>query len=455
MPSSILVVEDEKNTRDGLVMALMDEYEVFEARDAQEAFRLMDAEVFDVVLTDLKMAGKSGMYVIDKALSLPNKPICIMMTAYGTVEVAVEAMKRGAYDFLTKPVSLEKLEILIKRGLRSRSLEEENVELHQRLDEKYSFEGMIGNSAALKKAMADVKQVAKSNTTVLLLGETGTGKELFAQMIHQKSKRSRKPFIAVHCAALSANLLESELFGHEKGAFTGASEKRAGRFELADGGTLFLDEIGEIDASTQVKLLRFLEAKTFERVGSSTPIAVDVRLVCATNRDLEAMVQKGAFREDLYYRLNVVTVALPSLRDRSEDIPLLVEHYIDKFSKENGVVSARVTADGMEALRNYDWPGNIRELRNFCENLVVMKPGKLVNKLDLDPKFTGEIISVKKGLKRPVEKTFSKEDNEKRLLAEALKQARGNRTEAAKLLGISRRTLHRRLDRWPELEDVG
>lgn len=454
MPSSILVVEDEKNTRDGLVRALGDEYEVYEARDAQEAFRLMESEVFDVVLTDLRMAGKSGMYVIDKALGLPNKPICIMMTAYGSVETAVEAMKRGAYDFLTKPVSLEKLEILIKRGLRSKSLEEENVELYQRLDEKYSFEGMIGSSPALKRALADVKQVARSTATVLLHGETGTGKELFAQMIHQHSKRSRKPFIAVHCAALSSNLLESELFGHEKGSFTGATETRAGRFEMANSGTLFLDEIGEIDASTQVKLLRFLESKTFERVGSSVPITVDVRLVCATNRDLEAMVRNGSFREDLFYRLNVVTVSLPSLREREEDIPVLVEYYIDKFSKENGVESARVSVDGMEALKRYSWPGNIRELRNFCENLVVMKPGRRITEFDLDPKFTGEVISIKKSPKRTIEKKYGKEDNEKRLVAEALKQACGNRTEAARLLGISRRTLHRRLDKWPELEEL-
>ncbi|MEM7674024.1 MAG: sigma-54 dependent transcriptional regulator, partial [Verrucomicrobiota bacterium] len=324
MSASLLIVDDEKHTREGLGLALEDKYEVFLAANAQEAFNLMDSEEFDVVLTDLRMAGKSGLTVIDRCLKMSPSPICIMMTAYGTVDSAVKAMKRGAFDFMTKPVNLEKLEILVARALESRNLKQENTELHERLDKRYQFSSIIGNSDALARVIDRVKQVAPTKATVLVTGETGTGKELIAQAIHQNSDRARAAFIAVNCAALAANLLESELFGHEKGAFTGASEKRIGRFESADGGTLFLDEIGEIDASTQVKLLRFLENKQFERLGSSKPIEVDVRLVFATNRDLETMVRKGDFREDLYYRLNVVGIHLPPLRDRKEDLILLL-----------------------------------------------------------------------------------------------------------------------------------
>ncbi|MGB0745189.1 MAG: sigma-54-dependent transcriptional regulator, partial [Opitutales bacterium] len=290
MPATILVVDDEKNTREGLGLALEEDYDVYMASGAEEAFNLMEAETFDVVLTDLRMAGKSGLSVIDKAIKLPNRPICIMMTAYGNVETAVEAMRRGAFDFLTKPVSLEKLDMLVKRALKSRTIEEENVVLHERLDKKYSFGGIVGNSPRLTDVLDKVRLVAPSKATVLLEGETGTGKELIAQAIHQNSERSRQAFVPVHCAALAANLLESELFGHEKGAFTGATERRIGRFEAADGGTLFLDEIGEIDASTQVKLLRFLQEREFERVGGDQTIRVGVRVVAATNKDLKHLV---------------------------------------------------------------------------------------------------------------------------------------------------------------------
>ena len=283
MPATILIVDDEKNTREGLSIALEEEYDVYMASGADEAFNLMEAETFDIVLTDLRMAGKSGLKVIDRAITLPNRPICIMMTAYGNVETAVEAMRRGAFDFLTKPVSLEKLEILIKRALQSRQIEAENVVLHERLDKKYSFDGIVGDSPGLIDVLDKVKLVAPSKATVLLEGETGTGKELIAQAIHQNSNRARQAFVPVHCAALAANLLESELFGHEKGAYTGATERRIGRFEAAGGGTLFLDEIGEIDSATQVKLLRFLETRSFERLGSSKPIQVDVRLVLHTD----------------------------------------------------------------------------------------------------------------------------------------------------------------------------
>ena len=454
MPATILIVDDEKNTREGLGLALEEEYEVYMVSGAEEAFNLMEAETFDVILTDLRMAGKSGLKVIDRAITLSNRPICIMMTAYGNVETAVEAMRRGAFDFLTKPVSLEKLEILIKRALQSRQVEAENVVLHERLDKKYSFDGIVGNSPGLTDVLDKVKLVAPSKATVLLEGETGTGKELIAQSIHQNSNRARQAFVPVHCAALAANLLESELFGHEKGAYTGATERRIGRFEAADGGTLFLDEIGEIDASTQVKLLRFLETRSFERLGSSKSIKVDLRLVCATNRNLAEMAKSGEFREDLLYRLNVITIHLPPLRDRQEDLPLLLNHYINYFAEENELPPVELADGAVRLLCAYRWPGNIRELRNFCENTVVLKRGNTVTEYDLDSKYHNqdEAPSFTQPQALPAGPTLSKEENEKRLLRNALIKANGNRTHAAELMGISRRTLHRKLIQWPELD---
>ena len=296
--------------------------------------------------------------------------------------------------------------------------------------------------------------MAPSKATVLLEGETGTGKELVAQAIHQNSNRARQAFVPVHCAALAANLLESELFGHEKGAYTGASERRIGRFEAAGGGTLFLDEIGEIDSATQVKLLRFLETRSFERLGSSKPIQVDVRLVCATNRNLAEMAKRGEFREDLLYRLNVITIHLPPLRERSEDLPLLLNHYIDSFAEENELPPIDLTEGAIKVLRDYSWPGNIRELRNFCENTVVLKRGNELTEYDLDSKYhnQSETSTDDEPQSLSSSPTLRKEENEKRLLRNALIKVNGNRTHAAELMGISRRTLHRKLIKWPELD---
>ncbi len=437
------------------MQAFEDEYDVYLARSADEAFNLMEEEAFDVVLTDLKMAGKSGLKVIDRALTLRNRPVCIMMTAYGSVETAVEAMKRGAFDFLTKPVNLEKLEILIQRALKSRKIEEENLHLHERLDAKFRFDSFVGESRALRDVIERVKLVAASRATILIGGETGTGKELVAQAIHQNSDRSKGPFVAVHCAALPPTLLESELFGHEKGAFTGATERRIGRFEAADGGTLFLDEIGEIDHTTQVKLLRFLEQRTFERVGGMKPIKVDVRLVTATNRHLEELVREGDFREDLFYRLNVVRIDIPSLRERREDIPVLLKHYIDHYAAENNLPPVTLEAGAMRLLTQYDWPGNVRELRNLAENLVILHRGGRVTEYDLDGKFRGETgTGTDRTESTPLSNPLSVQENEKKLLRSALLEARGNRSKAARLMGISRRTLHRKLAQWPELDVV-
>ncbi len=451
MLPSLLIVDDEKHTREGLQEAFEESYDIYLAENADEAFNLLNSEAFDVVLTDLRMAGKSGMKVIDKALSLPRKPIVIMMTAYGSVETAVEAMKRGAYDFLTKPVNLEKLELLIQRALKSRNLETENRDLHQRLDEKFRFENIVGNSPRLKEVLERVKLVAPTRATVLIEGETGSGKELIAQAIHQNSDRNRAPFVAVHCASLHTSLLESELFGYEKGAFTGATERRMGRFEAADGGTLFFDEIGEVEASTQVKLLRFLESRTFERLGSVKPISVDVRMLAATNRDLAAMVREGTFREDLYYRLSVVRITMPGLRERRDDIPVLLDHFIKRLARENQLSPPEFDKEAMQALCAYNWPGNIRELRNFAENAVILHRGGRVTKYDLDARFLGG-ENAADAVAALTRNPLSVEENEKRLMRSALVEAKGNRTKAAQLLGISRRTLHRKLQTWPELD---
>ena len=471
MVPSVLIVDDEKHTREGLQQALADAYDISIAASADEAFNLMDAQPFDAIVTDLRMPGKSGLKVIDKALALPNRPAVLMMTAYGNIETAVDAMKRGAVDFLTKPVNIERLEVLLQRALKTKTLEVEVQQLHERLDAKFSFEGIIGTSDKLQAVIERVRLVAPSRATILIEGESGTGKELIAQAVHQASPRSRAPFIAVHCAALSESLLESEIFGHERGAFTGASERRIGRFESADGGTLFLDEIGEISPSTQVKLLRFLETKSIERVGGSKPLDLDVRLVAATNRPLDQLVREGKFREDLFFRLNVVRIGMPALRERPEDIPLLLAHFIKIFSDENGVPPITLEAGALRTLQTYPWPGNIRELRNFCENAVVLRRGGSFTEYDLEPKYrttalpapgnsssAGSAAASSSGrpastpVALPSAGSLSVEDNEKRLLREALIKARGNRTLAAKLMGVSRRTLHRKLDQWPELD---
>ncbi len=454
MVPSVLIVDDEKHTREGLQQALQENYDVSVAGSADEGFNLMDAQEFDVIVTDLRMPGKSGLKVIDKALTLGNKPAVIMMTAYGSIDSAVEAMKRGAVDFLTKPVNIERLEILIQRALKTKTLEVEVKQLHERLEEKFSPDGIVGTAPKLKELIEKVKLVAPSKATILIEGETGTGKELIAQAIHQASPRAQASFMPVHCAALPATLLESELFGHERGAFTGATERRIGRFESADGGTVFLDEIGEIGPEIQVKLLRFMETKSFERIGSTKTITVDVRLVAATNRNLEQMVKEGKFREDLFFRLNVVRLTTPSLRERAEDIPLLLEHFIKQFSKENGYEPVTVEAGALRYLQSYAWPGNIRELRNFAENTVVLQRGGSLNEFGLDAKYRGEAPGAPVLSSPAPSNPLSVEENEKRLLREALIKAHGNRTKAAGFLGISRRTLHRKIAEWPELDVV-
>ena len=394
---TVLIVDDEKNTREGLRLSLEDEFDVYVAADAAGALDVLGGESVDVLVTDLRLGADDGMELIDKALAMPSKPVCIMMTAYGSVDTAVEAMKRGAYHFVTKPVNLDELDLLIKRAIATRSLAEENVQLKKQVERKFTISNILGRSPAMQPVFETVEQVAPTRATVLIDGENGTGKELVAKAIHNLSGRPKGKLVTVHCAALSPQLLESELFGHEKGAFTGATEKRIGRFEQADGGTLFLDEIGEIDPAVQVKLLRVLGERTFERVGGNAPIDIDVRLLAATNRDLERQVADGKFREDLFFRLNVIRVTLPPLRERSEDIPLLADAFLSEFAEENGREVKELTSEAMRALINHPWPGNVRELRTAIEHGVVMCNGPKITLRHLPASVRGRRESRTRG----------------------------------------------------------
>jgi two-component system response regulator AtoC len=453
MQPTILIVDDEKHTRDGLRQLLENQYDVYVAADIAGAMDVLEREHVDLLLTDLRLAGDDGMQLIERALKMPHPPICIMMTAYGSVDTAVEAMKRGAYDFVTKPLNLDKVEILIARALQSRKLEQENRSLREQVDERYGLENILGESPALREVLDVIRQVAPSSANVLLEGESGTGKELAAHAIHHLSRRNRAKFVVVHCAALSPQLLESELFGHEKGAFTGASERRIGRFEQANGGTIFLDEVGEIDASTQVKLLRVMsEQHAFERVGGNQTLHADVRVIAATNKNLEKLVQEGKFRDDLFFRLNVVRITMPPLRDRKDDIPLLVRSFLLHFCKANDKSLLEITGDAMNALLTYNWPGNVRELRTAIEHAVVMATGTKITVRDL-PSAVRQAAgaSLPRGIspsKAYGEKTspLDLHETERKLILQALATTNGNVTAAAKKLGISRRTLHRKIN---------
>ncbi len=440
---SILIIDDERGTREAMGKFLRPDYDVTLAEDGEIGINLLNKNHYDLILSDICMEpGPSGLDVLAASLKRNPPPPCILFTAYGSIETAVDAVKKGAFDFVTKPVNFDRLEIIIRRALESVQLKEENTELKRRLGSSFGIKGMIGNSPKMKNIIETIEQVAPTRTTVLISGESGTGKELVAQAIHQCSGRTGK-FIPVHCAALPENLLESELFGHERGAFTGAVEMRKGRFELAEGGTIFLDEIGEIPLHVQVKLLRVLENRAFERVGGTETIVTDARVVTATNRDLKQMVERGEFREDLFYRLDVVSLEIPPLRERREDIPLLVKHYLDLFAKENGK-DIGIAETAMASLCAYNWPGNIRELRNCVERMVVLCRGKMID-IDNVP------VDIREGVTPGIAKTVlaqpscDLECNEKMLIERALNECRGNRTKAAEKLGISRRTLHRKL----------
>ena len=447
---AILIVDDERNTREGLERALSDRYEVLLAEDAPKAIQILESRPVDVLLTDLRMPGVDGMSLLRRALSLTNPPVCIVMTAYGSIENAVQAMQAGAYHYITKPVNLDELELVLQRALASRRIEAENVNLREQLDKKFGLENIVGTSPAIAQVYEIVQQVAPTRATVLISGETGTGKELIAHAIHNLSPRKNAPFIAVHAAALSPTLLESEMFGHEKGAFTGAVERRSGRFELADGGTLFLDEVSEIDPAIQVKLLRVLEERAFERVGGVKTLNVDVRLIAATNRDLKKLVSEGKFRDDLFYRLSVVTIVLPPLRERREDIPLLVNKFLKQSATENNKDVREITQEAVNVLMAYDWPGNVRELRNTIEQMVVLARSERLTLRDVPAAIRGGADLTKISVVRT---GMTVEEAERQLIVQALKEMRGNRTRAAQKIGMSRRTLHRKLKKYG-LEDL-
>ncbi|MFT4548080.1 MAG: two-component system response regulator AtoC [Verrucomicrobiales bacterium] len=449
--STVLIVDDEKNTRDGLRRWLEDDFDVYVAADAAEAKEVLKGTPVDVMVTDLRLGADDGMQLIEHALGLARAPICIMMTAYGSVDTAVEAMKRGAYDFVTKPLNMDALEILIKRALKTRGIEEENVSLKRQVEDKFVVSNIIGEAAAMRPVFDTIEQVAPTRATVMISGESGTGKELVAHALHNLSGRPKSKLVIVHCAALSPQLLESELFGHEKGAFTDAREKRIGRFEHADGGTLFLDEIGEIDAATQVKLLRAIGERTVERLGSNQPIKVDVRVIAATNRDLKKEVAEGRFREDLFYRLNVVRIHMPPLRDRKEDIPILANTFLQEFAKENRREVSEFTSEAMRSLIAHQWPGNVRELRTAIEHGVVMCNGPKITLRHLPESVReeGNGMEVSAGgsgaRAGSAAGDLDLEASERRMIERALERTDGNRSKAAELLGISRRTLQRKL----------
>ena len=445
---TVLIVDDEKPTREGLRAALEDRYDVYIAEDGASAIRLLEEDPFDVMLTDLRMPGVGGLALLKRAKSLSKPPICILLTAYGSEEMAVDAMRHGADDYIAKGrLQIDELEMRIARALRSQKLETENRELRTQIDTKFGIENVIGQSPAMQEIFELVQQVAPARASVLVLGESGTGKELIAQAIHNLSPRAKQPLVTVHCAALSPTLLESELFGHEKGSFTGAHERRIGRFEQANGGTLFLDEIGEIDPAIQVKLLRFLGERTFERVGSGTTQTADVRLIAATNRDLETEVAEGNFREDLFFRLRVVEIRMPNLRDRGTDILLLANAFLKEFAQENAKPIDALHPDATEALMNHPWPGNVRELRTAIEHAVVLCRSSQVTMRALPPSVRGDTPAIPHHQAKDMlgKKTLTVGDAEKALIIRALKESKGNRTEAAKKIGMSRRTLHRKL----------
>ena len=447
MNFTILIIDDEKNIREGLSAALeLDGYSVKLAANGAEGLALIEKGDIDLVITDLRMPGISGEEVLAKVRGeSPGIPV-IVLTGHGSIDTAVDAMRNGAYDFLTKPLSLDRLSLIVKRALAGRELEIRHSSLQQELDAKASFESIIGKSAEMQRIFQMVRKAADSKASVLITGESGTGKELIANALHNLSPRKSNPFIKVHCAALSETLLESELFGHEKGAFTGAAARKRGRFELANTGTIFLDEIGEINQNVQIKILRVLQDKRFERVGGEETLEVDVRVIAATKRNLEEEIAQGRFREDLFYRLNVVHIQVPPLRDRKDDIPLMLNAFLDEFNRENNKSITGFDSRSRSALYKYDWPGNIRQLRNCVESAVVMCSGNEITLEDLPPTVRGAAES--NVIQVPVGITMA--EAEKIIIQQNLASNQGNKTKTADILGIGRKTLHRKLEEYGE-----
>lgn len=451
MKFTLLVIDDEKNIREGLAADFeMDGYDVKIAANGDEGLEFLSKGDIDLVITDLRMPGTSGEDVLKKVTrEMPGIPV-IVLTGHGSIDAAVSAMQNGAYDFLTKPLNLEHLELVVKRALKGRELSLQHQELLSEVKSK-SSDNMIGKSPSLQKVNNLINKVADSKISILITGESGVGKEVVADAIQQKSSRRDKPFIKVHCAALSESLLESELFGHEKGAFTGAETLHKGKFELADGGTIFLDEIGEINPGVQVKLLRVLQEKKFERVGGEKTIEVDVRVISATNKTLEDEVKQKHFREDLYFRLKGIEIMVPPLRERKDDIPLLLNNFLLKYNKENNKNIKGFSNSAKNILFNYDWPGNVRELQHCVESAVVMASGDEIQAEDLTIKLEDKKNS--SGILVPY--GISLEDAEKMIILENLESNNGNKTKTADILKIGRKTLHRKLNEYGLVTSFG
>ena len=448
-PIQVLVVDNDEPHAEAMAESLVKVgYECSVAHSGDEALAMLEKAAYEIVVTDLVMPGQTGglELLAESKERLPDAEV-ILVTGHGTVESAVEAMRRGAFNYLLKPLDLGQLRAVVDNAGRSQHLRRANLELRKRLDEKFGFEGVVGNSEPMRAVIERLSRVAPTDASVLIQGDTGSGKELVAQAIHQNSPRKERPFVALNCGALSENILESELFGHVKGAFTDAAHDRVGKFEYADGGTLFLDEVGDMPLATQIKLLRVLESGEITRVGSNETQQVDVRILSATNRNLETAIQEGTFREDLYHRLKVVTVRLPRLVERREDIPLLVDHFVKLHGKRHHKKVKSVSSAARRRLLAYDWPGNVRELRNAVESMVVVDLDGVLDLDDLPEQFSSGAADVADGggsaLADLVGKTIS--ELEGIFIAETLKVTSGNREEAAGMLGIGERTLYRKI----------
>jgi two-component system, NtrC family, response regulator AtoC len=447
--STILVVDDEKNAREGLKQFLLDaHYDALDASSGSEALDIVKQAKPEVVLTDLKMPEMDGVQLLHAIHRIRPETIVIVLTAYGTVESAVQAMKAGAFHYLTKPVNFDELELALKKALHQNNLETENKSLREELHrERHETDQIIGKSETITKLVAVAKQVAESDSTVLIQGESGTGKELIAHLIHASSLRAKQTFVTIHMAALTETLLASELFGHERGAFTGATERKVGRFERANGGTLFLDEVSEIPEGMQTKLLRVLQSGEFERVGGSKTLHSDVRLVCATNKNLEAQVREGKFREDLFYRLNVILLDVPPLREHKSDITLLANHYLALFNARNRKTIQTITPGAMKLLSDYDWPGNVRELKNVMERIVVLTRTDVIDIEQIpDDLKRGKRITNGAQVTSPAATTIQSMEEE--MIRRTLSEVNQNKSLAAKKLGISRRTLYRKIEEY-------
>jgi DNA-binding NtrC family response regulator len=444
--SIILLIDDDDSLRRVMEFSLTEAgYLVQTASNGEEGLRLFEKNAFDAVITDIAMSGTNGMEVLaNVSQHVPTVPV-IVITAYGTIESAVEAMKQGAFDYITKPFNRDELRLTLGKAIKMRQLEKENVELRAKVTDRYSFENIIGSSDKMKEVLDLAGRVAASEASLLITGESGTGKELLAKGVHFNSRRANGPFVAVNCAAIPEALIESELFGHVKGSFTGAVRDKEGKLELADGGTLFLDEIGDLRIDLQAKILRALQEREVDRVGGGKPLPVDVRVIAATNKDIEQAVKEGSFREDLYYRLNVITLFIPPLRERREDIPLLARHFLKKFNTDDDV---RLDASALSLLMEYGWPGNVRELENVIERASVLKRGELITKNELPEKLKKERIGVEEIVLNLPEQGISLEELEKKLIIKALEKHNGNQTRAAEFLRITRPTLIYRMEKF-------